>query len=106
MPTYEHECNSCNGEFEDIYSIKADPPTLCPLCGVDGQVKRVISGDIAGRVLLSGTDLTNQMKKDRNKMKQKIKTDENVRANLIGESKYQEHVVNSERIEDRYKKQI
>jgi len=106
MPEYEHECTACNQEFELTYSIKADPPTLCPLCGVDGHVKRLISSDIHGKVNLSGTDLTNQMKTDRNKMRQKVKTDEKVRANLVGESNYQEHVSNTERIENRYKKQF
>ncbi len=106
MPDYEHECMACNQEFEQSYSIKANPPTLCPLCGVEGQVKRLISSDITGKVLLSGTDLTSQMKKDRNKMRQKIKTDENAKANIVGESKYQESLVASQKIVDRYKKQI
>lgn len=106
MPEYEHFCSACDKEFEQTYSIKADPPTVCPLCRIDGKVKRLISSDIHGKVNLSGADLTNQMKLDRNKMRQKVRTDENARANLIGEGKYQEHVVNTERIEDRYKKQF
>lgn len=103
MPEYLHECKACKKEFEDTYSIHKDPPTLCPLCGMDGQVKRLISDATFGKVLLSGTDLTSQIKKERSKLRNKIKNDENTKANVIGEDKYQQHVTDTERIKERYK---
>ena len=103
MPEYLHLCNACEKEFEDTYSITKDPPTVCPLCGIDGKVKRLISDATAGKVSLSGTDLTSQIKKERNDLRQKIRTNENAKANLVGEDKYQQHVVENQRISERYK---
>jgi putative FmdB family regulatory protein len=32
MPTYDYVCDSCQHEFEEFESIKADPQTVCPEC--------------------------------------------------------------------------
>lgn len=88
MPAYDHLCENCEKEFELEYSMKDDPPTLCPLCGVDGQVKRLISYATPGRVELSGKDFQNKIKEDAKSLARETVHNENLRANLIGENKY------------------
>jgi hypothetical protein len=89
MPTYEHLCQSCNYEWEDEYSIKADPPTTCPQCKSEGQVKRLISGGSGkGRVELTGHEYKEKVMSDAKALKREAYRNENVMANLVGESKY------------------
>jgi putative FmdB family regulatory protein len=98
MPTYEHLCGSCKKEFTDVYSIKENPPTKCQLCGVDGFVKRLVSGGSGmGIVKLSGRDLVNHAKAEGLKLQREAARDENVAANLIGESRYHENSIASDR---------
>lgn len=103
MPYYPHVCNACNEEFEDFYSIVKDPPTLCPLCGVDGQVKRLISDGTSGKVTLQGHELQQHIKDEDKKNLHKFRTDEKFKANIIGESAFESSVKEKERINDRYK---
>jgi len=83
---YDHLCSACNTEFELEYSIKEDPPTKCPLCGVDGQVKRLISYATPGKVELYGRELQEKNKEDARKMVRD--GGENFVANILGESRY------------------
>jgi putative FmdB family regulatory protein len=103
MPYYLHECKACNEEFEDFYSIVKDPPTLCPMCGVDGQVKRLISSATSGKVTLQGQELQQHIKDENKKNLHKFKTDERTRSNIIGEERYEASVKEKERINNRYK---
>jgi|SRR6266581_2288832 len=103
MPIYGHICLACNEEFEDIYSSKAPVPTLCPNCGIDGQVKRQIPEVVHGRVPLSGQELKQQITKERNNMHAKVAKDENLRANIIGETAYEKHLTAQEKLKDTYK---
>lgn len=103
MPYYDHICQACNQEFEEFYSITKDPPTICSLCGVEGQVKRLISDAVHGSVKLEGQDLKKHIVSEREKLKKEISNNENTRANIVGEKKYQEQVVASEKLKERYK---
>jgi putative FmdB family regulatory protein len=103
MPWYEHSCGNCNEEFEDLYSAQSPIPTLCPNCGVDGQVKRLIPSIVHGRVPLTGHELKQQIKKDTASLRAKVATNENVKANIVGETKYNEHVVSMNKLKDTYK---
>lgn len=99
MTTYEHLCRACNKEFEDIYGMTDPVPTKCPLCEVDGQVERLISGGSGkGRVELTGHELKAQIQKDTQELKRAAMKDEKLLANLVGESKYQQNTVQTERI--------
>jgi putative FmdB family regulatory protein len=91
MPEYEHICTNkeCNNEWEDTYSIKVDPPKVCPKCQKE-TAKRVISLGGKGVVELSGNELVSKLKEDARAIKGKAHRDEKVYANLLGESKYQE----------------
>jgi putative FmdB family regulatory protein len=90
MPTYLHFCKNCNQEFEDFYSIKADPPTKCLLCEAEGQVTRLISGGSGrGKVELTGRELIESMREEGRKERNEIYKSETKYANIIGESKYQ-----------------
>ena len=103
MPWYEHECGACNKEFEDLYSAQTPVPTLCPNCGVDGQVKRLIPAVVYGRVPLTGRELKQSIQKQSAQIKEKVRTNEDLRANIIGETKYEEHVQAQQKIKDTYK---
>ena len=97
MPTYLHECQACNKEFEDFYSITADPPTICPLCNAEGKIKRLIYGGSGrGIVELSGHELKDKIKEDAGKMLHEANKNENYLANLVGEDRYQKNVSHRE----------
>lgn len=89
MPTYEHQCQSpeCKHEWEDTYSIKLDPPKLCPKCNQE-TAKRVISLGSKGVVELTGQDLIDKVKSDTKQLKKEIAKDANKYASLLGEDRY------------------
>ena len=91
MPEYEHVCTNeaCKHEWEDTYSIKVEPPKVCPKCQKE-TAKRVISLGGKGVVELTGNELVSKLKDDARAMKGKASRDEKVYANLLGETKYQE----------------
>ena len=103
MPWYLHECLACNEEFEDLYGVTSPIPTLCPNCGVDGQIKRLIPTIVYGRVPLTGSDLKKQITKERNQMRDKVNKDENLKANIVGESAYEKHITAQQKLKDTYK---
>lgn len=89
MPTYEHRCEKCKHEWEDFYSIKADPPDICPECKTKGKVVRLISGGSGrGIVELSGGELKQHLISEGKKLKESANKSEKVRANLEGEASY------------------
>lgn len=90
MPTYEHLCTTCNHEWEDVYSMKVDPPKNCPACNAE-SVKRLISGGSGrGTVELTGNELIEKIKSDAQNLKREAAQSEKVYANLLGEQKYQD----------------
>ena len=84
MPTYCHICNSCQHEWEDIYSIKQDPPTTCPNCNVEGHVQRLISSNISANVELTGRDLVQKLWKEGKDIARQARKDEKLAHNLYG----------------------
>lgn len=88
MPLYEHICDECEHEWDDIYSWKDPIPTVCPECGAEGNVRRLISLPSEGKVELSGPEFKAKLKADALKFKSQVKKDENLLANVVGESKY------------------
>lgn len=103
MPFYDHECGNCNQIFEDFYSMVTPPPTVCPLCGKNGKVKRLISDSYAVRVPLMGIEKTIQMKKDAAKFSQLARTNEEVKANIAGEEAYNKIKTNQDKLTKEYK---
>lgn len=103
MPFYDHLCSACGEVFEDFYSAKKDPPTICQLCGVDGYVQRQIPDVVHGRVPLTGQELKQQIKKDTQSMRAKVSKNENVKANMVGEEKYNQHVIAMDKLKETYK---
>jgi putative FmdB family regulatory protein len=99
MPTYEHICmnEECQYEWEDEYSIKDDPPQLCPKCGKN-TAKRLISGGSGkGKVELYGRELSEKLKDDTQKLKKELATNETLRANFYGETKYNSNISHNEK---------
>lgn len=102
MPEYLHSCQNpdCNHEWEDSYSIKADPPTTCPKCNQQ-TAKRLISGGSGkGIVEKSFEEFKANLANDVKDIKKRAATDEKYLANLVGESKYQTNVRANEKIKE------
>src|SRR5690606_1601419 len=87
MPWYEHECTECGYEWEDLYGVNTDPPTECPKCGKH-SAKRLISVTY-GRVQLSGRELQQSVLDAAKVVQKEANKNENLQANLVGESKYE-----------------
>lgn len=103
-PTYDHTCSHCDNEFEDIYSMKEDPPTVCPLCGEEGGVKRVMSIPAIGIVELTGYDLTRKLRAEGKQLVHKAKQNENVLADMVGHDKLQSNTVITEKVKSELSK--
>lgn len=105
MPTYEMKCfqEGCEHEWEDFFSIKADPPTVCPKCNTEGKVKRLISGGSGrGVVELTGNELKQKVMADAAALKREAYSNENVLANLVGDTKLHNNTLSFEKdIRDR-----
>ena len=100
---YEHKCYACDHEWEESYSIHADPPKICPNCHVEGKVKRLITGCPAVRVQLGAHEHKAQLKKETEDLSRRMKTDEKFRANVMGEDKYHEQKVAEKAVSDNLK---
>jgi putative FmdB family regulatory protein len=89
MPTYNLQCQTCNHEWEDFFSIVSEIPQHCPNCNQDGNVKRLISGGSGrGIVEANASELLAKNTEHINEMKKRAAKDENYRANLVGENKW------------------
>lgn len=100
MPTYEHLCEKCHHEWDEFYSIKSDPPNVCPSCGGKDCVKRLVSGGSGkGIMILSGRELRRKISSEAASYRRKAATDENLRANLVGEDVYHQQVLNKDSLE-------
>ena len=98
MPTYDHQCTSCQGFFEEIYSMKDPIPTKCPICNTEGGVKRLISRPAKGVVELNGHELLAHVKEEAGKAVIEARNNENYRANIIGEDKYHASLLTNSRL--------
>lgn len=98
MPTYPHQCLECNYEWDEFYSINDPIPEFCPQCGKT-SVKRLIGGGSGkGIVELTGHELTAKLKDDANKLKKEMQTNENLKANFVGESKFEQTKTYNEKV--------
>ena len=101
MPTYEHVCENgnCNHEWEEEYGIKDPIPSICPSCLTQGSVKRLISGGSGrGIVELTGYDLKVKLKQDGLSLKREALRNDNLKANLVGETTFQQNTKTYERL--------
>ena len=102
MPTYPHICNECQHEWEEFYSMNAEPPDTCPKCGVKGKVERLISGGSGrGIVILGGNELKEKTKQDAAAMVNEASRNENYLANMVGEDRYQRNELDRGKIRRR-----
>lgn len=102
MPTYEHRCKSCEHEWEDFYKITQDPPTVCPSCKTEGQVQRLVSGGSGrGIVILTGHERKAYVQAEGAKMAKQMATDENLRANFVGEEAYHQSQLSNSKLEEK-----
>lgn len=91
MPTYEFICedDQCKYEWEEILSIVAPNPEVCPKCN-KSSVKKLISLGGRGVVILEGQDLVDKTKEDVRKLKQEMHSSEKVYSNMLGEDRHQQ----------------
>lgn len=90
MPTYEHMCTNteCNHEWEDFYSMKVDPPKVCPKCNQE-TAKRLISGGSGkGTVEVYGHELKEKLMAEGAQLRKEVYASETKYANIIGEDRY------------------
>ncbi|SRR5258708_5013312 len=90
MPVYLYKCEVTNEEFETEHSIKVELEE-CILCADKKDVpkhkpKKLIAGSTLGKVQLTGHELTAKTNEDVNKMRERLRTDENFHANIVGEN--------------------
>ena len=87
---YEHICTdeTCRFEWTDEYSIKDDPPKICPKCGKETAMRLISGGSGKGIVELTGHELEVKTKEDIAKLKSEIYSSEKKYANFIGEERY------------------
>jgi putative FmdB family regulatory protein len=90
MPTYEHCCTNeaCKHEWEDEYSIKQDPPKICPKCQQETAQRLISGGSGKGNVELYGQELIDKLKGDAKTLQKDAARNEKVYANLLGDDKY------------------
>ncbi len=43
MPIYEYECLSCGHKFQLLQRFTDKPPSSCPNCGAEGNIKKLVS---------------------------------------------------------------
>lgn len=89
MALYEHIClnQECKHEWEQEYSIKVDPPKICPQC-LQETAKRLISLGGKGVVQLEGNELVASVKQDAKRIEREASQNENSYSNLVGEKTY------------------
>jgi len=105
MPTYEHKCQNvdCGYEWEDEYSIKSDPPKICPECKEETAMRIISGGAGKGIVVLAGHELSAKLKEDTIKLKKELSTNENTYANFVGEDRYQGNKIYNEDVKQKTK---
>lgn len=91
----------CGHEWDEFYSIKADPPTVCPSCKEEGQVKRLISGGSGkGIVILTGYEQRAAIQRQGKQLARDMAVNENIRANFVGEDVYHQQQLNGSKLEN------
>ena len=43
MPTYTYRCKECDYQFDERQSFSDDPLTVCPNCGADNGLRKVVN---------------------------------------------------------------
>lgn len=84
MPAYDHLCKNCGHEWEDVYSIHAEVPQLCPNCKKEGHVQRLISCATPGKVELQGRELVEKLRGEGKELARKARRDPSLAADLFG----------------------
>jgi len=80
MLTYEYLCEACKHTFTAEQNITDDPITVCPECGKEGSVQRLIAG--SGEFILKGNNWASDhygLKTQRRKTKSKKNNTKNSR---------------------------
>jgi putative FmdB family regulatory protein len=99
MPIYPHKCKECGHEWTEVYSVSSPIPDTCPSCRAVGSVKRVISKDQGVTVNLSAKEFKDVLPDLRKKIERDVAKNENLQANIMGETAYHNTQTNIENID-------
>lgn len=103
MPEYEHICTDCNHEWNDVYSIKADPPKNCPSCGKETAMRLISGGSGKGIVEPNSSEIDALIKKGVQDIKKKASVSESYLDNLVGGDKVHQNTVLREKMASEFK---
>jgi putative FmdB family regulatory protein len=92
MPLIELQCDDCKHEFEDFYNAYNPKIEECPKCNSKNLTQLISMCKTKGSVELTGAELNASVKEATNKMRQRLHKDENFRANVIGEARFNKQV--------------
>ena len=96
MPFYDYQCSECSHLWEDFHSMSTKR-TNCENCN-STNIKRLIPSNISVKVVLGPKEAKASVKLEQNKLREQIKTDEKLRASLVGEQKYNDIVSTKEEV--------
>jgi hypothetical protein len=82
-------------------SYKDPIPETCPECHVPGWVTKLISVPARGKVELTGDDLVQSVMSSASQDRSRAGKDENFYANMVGESKYNESLLQNKQREEK-----
>lgn len=97
MPVYEFECQNCEHIWDDIMSFKDPIPDVCPECLASGHVRKLISLPARGKVELVGDELVSSIMSSAKSDHQRATKDENFYANIVGEAKHHNNLIQSQK---------
>lgn len=101
MPVYDYICenDNCEYEWDDLVDAANPAPTTCPECGEE-TVRKVMSLCAPGRVELGRLEKRDKIKQDTAKLIQEASRNENLCANLVGESKFEENLALEKKVNE------
>ncbi len=96
MPFYDYKCKDCNHVWEDFHSMSTKR-TNCESCN-STNINILIPSNISVKCVLGASEYKASIKEEQRKIKEKVKTDEKLRASLVGEQKYNDAIVTREEL--------
>lgn len=97
MPFYDHQCTKCEHIWEDYFQIGEEVPEECPNCHEKNNIKRLLSLTSPGVVKLTGQEYKQKILADGKKLAKETKSNENLLANMVGETKYNQNQIKRDR---------
>lgn len=92
MPFYDYKCKSCNKVWESFHGTSVTSrDKACKFCKSDDI--KILIHPVKGKRELTGYDLKESISAGAAKMVKEAENNENILANLVGEDKYNDNVI-------------